>query len=72
MAARFPAKADVPTIEDQRKLLTQQLENLRLLVANLPSGPGLPAGLPDGPLQQYFGTVDIDEDEGPWFTVNHA
>ncbi|KAI0685695.1 hypothetical protein BC835DRAFT_1309868 [Cytidiella melzeri] len=70
MSSRFPEKAEVPTIKAQQHLLQIKLETLRLLISNLPST--LPVGLPDGPLRKYFTDVDIDPDEGPWYSVDRA
>ncbi|KAI0689463.1 hypothetical protein BC835DRAFT_1308345 [Cytidiella melzeri] len=70
MSSIFSEKADVPTIEAQQHLLQSQLKTLCLLISNLPFT--LPAGLPDGPLRKYFTDVDIDPDEGPWYSVDRA
>lgn len=70
MSSRFPDAGEVLGEDARRQLLSQQLEHLRVLVNNLPLE--LPEGPHDGPLQQHFGSIDIDRTEGPYFTVDQA
>lgn len=63
----FPDESEVTGEDARKQLLFEQLEQLWLLVNNLPSE--LPEGPSDGPIQQYFGSTDIDRDEGPYYTV---
>ena len=50
--------------------MLHHLEHLRLLFGSLPKD--LPAGLLDGPLCQYFGVIDEDEDQGPYVALDKA
>ncbi|KAH9940998.1 hypothetical protein B0H21DRAFT_824659 [Amylocystis lapponica] len=58
-----------PGLEDQRALLDQRLNKLRLLIRGLPP---LPAGPEDGPIARYFGDFSVDPDEGPYYSVDRA
>lgn len=50
--------------------LTELLARLAATVNKLPST--LPKGREDGLLAQHFKEKPVDEDEGPWYSFNHA
>ncbi|KIJ14787.1 hypothetical protein PAXINDRAFT_12359 [Paxillus involutus ATCC 200175] len=58
-----------PGIEEQRQQITSALKDVLTLIKKLPLSL---SGTPDGPIAVNFTNFDIDDDEGPYFTVNRA
>lgn len=54
----------------RREELDASLKKLKLLINALPST--VPEGSLDGKMVKYFTDVEVDEDEGPSFSVDRA
>ena len=59
-----------PSTPHKREDLDASLKKLKLLINALPST--VPEGPPDGKIVKYFTDVEVDEDEGPYYSVDRA
>ncbi|KAG2133572.1 uncharacterized protein EDB93DRAFT_1174140 [Suillus bovinus] len=55
---------------EQQKQLAQSLADLHSVIAELPGS--LPEVAEDGPIGHHLRDFSVDEDEGPFYSFNHA
>ncbi|KIK77667.1 hypothetical protein PAXRUDRAFT_776864 [Paxillus rubicundulus Ve08.2h10] len=67
--APMASSAD-PGVEVQRQQISLALAEALKLIEKLPQS--LPLGTAEGSIAENFGSFNIDDEEGPFFTVNHA